>query len=65
MLQDASFGGPEREIDFDGSGFDGMDIETHRRAAAGRDVDRPVLLPTGAAELASAQFAVETHQANR
>ena len=64
MLEHPAFGGPEGEVDGDRAGLDGVQVQADGGPAAGSDRDRPILLRTGAAQLASAQLAVEARQAD-
>ena len=59
-LQHAGFSGPEGELDANDAGLHGMHVEAHFRLAVGGDINWPILLRTGATQLASAQLAVET-----
>lgn len=64
-LQHPALGRPEGHVDRDGSGLGGVQVHVDRGPGAGGDVEGPVLLRTGAAQLASAPFAVDAGQADR
>jgi hypothetical protein len=64
-VQHFAFRGPKAEIEIDRTGFDTMNFQPDGRSAAGGNLDRPLLLRTGAAQLASAFFAVESDQTDR
>ena len=60
VLQHPALGGPKGEIDGDRAGLARVHCEMHLGAAAGGNVDWPILLlRTGAPQRASAQLAVE------
>jgi hypothetical protein len=61
--QHARFGGPESQLDLERSRLMGDQLQAHDRLGVREHLDGPLLLRTGAAQGGSAEFAVDTGQA--